>query len=111
MRELTFNQLRKASAARQREWDQEGVITPSYRGNELAGEVGEACNIIKKLERQRLGIRGSRSSVGYLSEELADVIICVDLIAEAYDIDLATAVRLKFNRTSIENGLKTRLDP
>lgn len=104
-----YTSLRDANEARQREWDTDNAITLAYRGNELAGEVGEACNVIKKLERERLGIRGSRDNVEHLAEELADVIICVDLIAMAAGIDLDEAVARKFNATSEKVGLKTRL--
>lgn len=107
---LTFKKLAAANALRQREWDKAGGITLSYRGNELAGEVGEACNIIKKLERERLGIRGSRATVGQLADELADVIICASLIAMAEGIDLGDAVVAKFNATSEKVGLSTRLE-
>jgi len=106
---LNLTDLRTANRARQAEWDRGSDITSSYRGNELAGEVGEACNIIKKLERERLGIRGSRSNVGALAEELADVIICVDLIAMGYGLDLGKAVIDKFNKTSKANELSTML--
>ena len=58
-----FSTLRAANAARQAEWDKDDRITLVFRANELAGEVGEACNIAKKLERERLGIRGSRATV------------------------------------------------
>jgi NTP pyrophosphatase (non-canonical NTP hydrolase) len=109
MKEFEFLNLREANHNRQIEWDADNQISLSYRGNELAGEVGEACNIIKKLERERLGIRGSRSSKEELSEELADVIICADLIAMHEGIDLDEAVRKKFNKTSEKYGLKTRI--
>jgi len=101
--------LREANAARQKEWDTGNQITLAYRGNELAGEVGEACNILKKLERERLGIKGSRATVEQLAEELADVVICADLIAMDAGIDLDAAVRAKFNATSKKVGLRTRL--
>jgi len=101
--------LRAANLARQAEWDTDGQITLSYRGNELAGEVGEACNIIKKLERERMGIAGSRATLADLAEELADVIICADLIAMQLGIDLNRAVAEKFNKTSEKVGLTTRL--
>jgi NTP pyrophosphatase (non-canonical NTP hydrolase) len=106
---LSLAELRHANVTRQSEWDRDGKIDLSYRGNELAGEVGEACNVVKKLERERLGIRGSRDTVAHLAEELADVVICVDLIAAAVGIQLDAAVRSKFNATSEKNGLKTRL--
>ena len=106
--EITFERLRDSNQKRQDEWDSDNQISLSYRGNELAGEVGEACNIIKKLERERLGIRGSRADKTQLAEELADIIICVDLIAMHEDIDLAQAVAKKFNATSEKYGLKSK---
>jgi NTP pyrophosphatase (non-canonical NTP hydrolase) len=104
-----FAILRQANAARQQEWDPARQISLAYRGNELAGEVGEACNVLKKIERERLGIRGSRANVEELAEELADVVICVDLIAMGEGIDLWQAVLTKFNATSEKVGLQTRL--
>ena len=104
-----FSTLRAANAARQAEWDPSDKITLAYRGNEMGGECGEAQNVIKKLERERLGIPGSRASIAQLAEELADVVICADLIAMGEGIDLDLAVAHKFNLTSEKVGLKTRL--
>ncbi len=107
---LSLGTLRKANVTRQKtEWDVDNRISLSYRGNELAGELGEACNIIKKLDREALGIVGSRDTPEHLAEELADVIICVDLIAAALGIDLAHAVAAKFNATSDKHGFKTHI--
>jgi NTP pyrophosphatase (non-canonical NTP hydrolase) len=101
--------LRAANVARQAEWDPSDKITLTYRLNELAGETGEACNVGKKIERERLGIRGSRDTIEHLAEELGDVVICADLVAMAEGIDLDAAVAAKFNATSEKVGLKTRL--
>lgn len=122
----TYRTLREANAARQLEWDAGNVITSSFRANELAGEMGEALeraldlivlaaavgrlsNTIKKLERERLGIRGSRSTIEQLGEELADVNICTDLVAMEYNIDLDKETRKKFNEVSEKQNLKTRM--
>jgi NTP pyrophosphatase (non-canonical NTP hydrolase) len=105
----TFTELRCANLVRQREWQKGQPVSLSYRGNEMAGETGEACNVLKKLERERMGIVGSRATVDQLAQELADVIICVDLIASEFDINLAAAVRDKFNATSERYGLATRM--
>jgi NTP pyrophosphatase (non-canonical NTP hydrolase) len=105
----TYKTLREANSARQREWDPNDEITLVYRGNELAGEVGEACNVLKKLERARLGLRGSLATKEDLAAELADVVICVDLIAMDIGIDLDAAIQVKFNATSKKYGLKTTL--
>lgn len=101
--------LRDANVLREKEWDPEGKISVLFHGNEFAGEVGEACNIIKKLERERMGIRGTRATVAELAEELADVVIVADLIALHSDIDLGKAVRDKFNKTSEKYGLSVML--
>jgi NTP pyrophosphatase (non-canonical NTP hydrolase) len=98
--QLSFDTLRAANVARDKLWDPFGKLDASFRGVEFAGEAGEVCNVIKKLERERLGLRGSRDTVAHLTEELADTIICADLIAMAYRIDLAHAVGWKFNATS-----------
>lgn len=107
---VILNSLREANRNRQKEWDKQSLIDLSYRGNEMAGEVGEACNIIKKLERERLGIAGSRASVGDLMDELADVVICADLISMMVHAPLFAAVSRKFNWTSEKMGLMTRLE-
>lgn len=111
---MDFSELRRANIARDHEWVSPGAgakLSLSFRGNELAGEVGEACNVIKKLEREQLGLIGSRATVGDLAEELADGVICIDLIAMDLDIDIGAAVKAKFNKTSEKRGLATRLEP
>lgn len=106
-----YTSLREANAARQEAWCRGGDPAPglAFRGVELAGEVGEALNVIKKLERERRGWRGSRASLDDLADELADVIICADLAALAAGIDLDAAVVRKFNATSEKVGLPQRL--
>jgi NTP pyrophosphatase (non-canonical NTP hydrolase) len=105
-----LKQLREANLRRDKEWSGGTKLSLSFRGNELAGETGEACNILKKLDRERLGMLGSRATCEALAEELADIIICVDLAAMDFDIDLETAIRRKFNLTSEKVGLETRID-
>lgn len=108
---LEYTNLREANKDRQDAWiaDSGNVPDLSFRGNELAGEVGEACNVIKKLERERHGWRGSRDTIEHLAEELADVVICADLIAISAGLDLDAAVRTKFNATSIKQGFPHRM--
>lgn len=72
--------LREANERRQKEWDPNNKLPLSFRFCELAGEVGEVCNVLKKLEREQLGIPGSRATSFMLMEELADVAICVDIL-------------------------------
>jgi NTP pyrophosphatase (non-canonical NTP hydrolase) len=102
--------LRQANLLRQTEW--ENPANPpslTYFGNELAGECGETCNAIKKIERARLGMRGSKATVKDLADELADVVIVTDLIANSAGINLGEAIIEKFNATSEKYGLTVRL--
>lgn len=73
--------LREANVARQLEWDPGNqAANNDWRMNELAGETGEVCNILKKLHRERVNVPGSRATKDDLAEELADVLICLDLL-------------------------------
>ncbi|QDH49058.1 pyrophosphatase [Pantoea phage Phynn] len=105
----SLKSLRAANIERQKEWDPGSNLSLSFKGNELAGETGELCNVIKKLERETLGLPGSRDTIEHAGEEMADVIICIDNLATHLGIDLVAALQRKFNATSEKNGLKTRL--
>lgn len=105
----TLADLRRANIDRQAAWCPEQVPDLSFRGNELGGEAGEAQNVIKKLERERLGWRGSRATLDDLAQELADVVICADLVGLTAGVDLYAAVRAKFDATSEKVGLPHRL--
>lgn len=111
MSDVSISRLQAAHVERQKEWCPDQQPDLSFRGNEMAGETGEACNIIKKLERERHGWRGSRSSLAELADELADVVHTAVLCAITAGVDLAPAVVAKFNATSEKNGLSSRLQP
>lgn len=72
------------------------------------GELGEAANIAKKLNRVRDGIPGNKETPDALkkalADELADAFIYLDLCAQSQGIDLEDAVISKFNRTSKRIG-------
>ena len=78
-----LERLRTANTVRDVEWNTGAVkLSMIFRANELAGEVGEACNVLKKFDREHnYKIKGSRDTLYHLSEELADIIICTDLLA------------------------------
>lgn len=74
----------------------------------VAGEVGEAANIIKKLNRFRDGIPGNRETEeelrSALADEIADAAIYLDLLAQAAGFDLETIRDAKFDKTSDKIG-------
>lgn len=103
-----FKTLRQANLARQELWggDQQDAM---YRTVELGGEVGELLNVVKKLERERLGLPGSRATRAQLEQEMGDVAICLDLLAAKLGVDLPRATAEKFNLTSEKMGFDVRL--
>ena len=104
----SLRRLRKSNQARHVEWSKGNEISIDFRATEFGGEAGEVLNEVKKLSRERMGIPGSKSSPEKLAEEIADVIISVDLLAMEFRIDLALAVQKKFDATSEKYGLKSR---
>lgn len=74
----------------------------------VAGELGEAANIAKKLNRVRDGIPGNSETPdalkAALADEIADTFIYLDLLAQSQGINLEDAVVSKFNRTSKKIG-------
>lgn len=73
------------------------------------GELGEAANIVKKMNRIRDNITntGDPNSVELrqmLSDELADTYIYLDLLAQAAGFKLADIVASKFEKTSQKIG-------
>lgn len=70
-------------------------------GNALAGEVGEACDVAKKMRRAETNPNlESTVTVEDLAKELADVVAYADLMAARFGIDLGQAVARKFNEVS-----------
>ena len=102
---MSLEQLRDANKRRHKEWAHGEDVGLSFRGVELAGEVGEVCNEIKKLERVRLNLVGGKTDLDGIKEELADVMICADLIAMDLGIELGPEIQRKFDKTSRKYGL------
>lgn len=72
------------------------------------GELGEAANVIKKLNRIRDDVRGNKQSESeykaHLARELADTFVYLDLLAQRAGIDLEESVIEVFNAKSMELG-------
>lgn len=105
---LTFKQFSEINARRCREgfghnlgdWSASDWMTATL------GELGEAANVIKKLNRERDGIKGNTASIGalriQLARELSDTLIYLDLMFQALGIDMETAVTETFDAKSGE---------
>lgn len=112
---LTFAAVSRTNLRRCQRWHPGGITSWSLSdwAVALAGELGEACDVIKKLNRARDGLIGNRMNeeelLAELPKELADIYLYLDLLAQAAGIDLAAAVRAKFNEVSDRNGFPEKL--
>lgn len=112
MSKLTLDQLRLANEQRAQIWENGSSPGLLFRMIELGGEVGEAMNFAKKITRARHGMAGGRDNDEIrqmLIDELADIQICLDLVAMELNVDLTDAVISKFNRTSDKHGFNIKL--
>lgn len=77
------------------------------------GELGEAANVGKKLNRVRDGIPGNDESEqelrAKLRAELADTLIYMDLLAQSEGIDLMEALIETFDAKSAKLGYSKKL--
>ncbi len=133
---LNFDRLRDVSGRRCERWhgpdwrDETDPWTLADWSNAMAGEAGEAANVVKKIRRIDAGLwdtqkyPGDGSTGGLttlpseeakaaliekLGSELADVVLYADLVAQKAGIDLGAAIRTKFNRVSHAQGFPERL--
>lgn len=121
MPDLSFAQLREVNATRCQRWHKGGIEEWSVTdwAMAVAGEMGEACNAIKKLRRieceaQNINDPGRQltkrdDAIAVIGEELADTLIYLDLLAFRLGIDLADVTVRKFNATSVRYGFPERL--
>lgn len=109
---LRFDELRNANVRRC-----EDVFHPLVSwslpdwATAMAGECGEACNVVKKIRRldspdaQHSAPDPERAALmSDLGNELADLVIYADLLAARAGIDLGAAVVEKFNAVSFKRG-------
>lgn len=109
--ENVLEQLRAAVRIRHELWNAGAPrVSLSFLSNELAGETGELCNLIKKLDRELMGLPGSRADRDHIAEEVADVIISLDLLASELGINLTDVIAKKFNKTSKAIGIQVFME-
>lgn len=112
---LTFAQVREQNMARCRRWHGDKPWELNRWAVALTGEVGELCNVIKKLNRiadaiQHIGM-DERVLREELPKEIADIFLYLDLLAAHAGVDLAAAVIQKFNVVSVKYDFPERLAP
>jgi NTP pyrophosphatase (non-canonical NTP hydrolase) len=87
--------------------------SPSDWMTAIMGELGEAANVLKKLNRVRDGIRGNKETPAELEanlrRELADVFVYLDLFFQRMGTTLEDQVKDVFNAKSAQIGYPERL--
>lgn len=110
---LTFDDLRSANEARQAHWGGTDNWTLADWSNAVAGEVGEACNVVKKIRRTELGTTGNKKPTDayydQLETEIGDALIYLDLLAAKAGLTLDGCVSRAFNEKSAELNMPVRL--
>lgn len=115
---LTFNTLRGANLKRLPMFrDAKGRTchskndgsdwSPAQWLQAVTGELGEYANLRKKVERGDLTIEEARPM---LADELADVVIYLDILAAQLGVNLGEAIISKWNRTSEKVGAPLYID-
>lgn len=112
-RKISEANLRRCEASngfnhRLRDWSQSDWFVAA------AGELGEACNVVKKLNRYRDGIYAStnfksmalseRELLDKLRQEVGDTVLYLDLIAHYNGFTLEAAAIEVFDAKSRELG-------
>ena len=79
----------------------------------LVGEVGEAANVVKKLNRYRDGVPGNKVPEAELRDqlrrELGDVFVYLDLMCQSLGFSIADVAADVFNTKSAEIGYPVKL--
>lgn len=127
---MQFGRLARVNLERYNRWHPKGI--DSWDLNKwmvaMTGELGEAANKIKKLNRLSDGLVGNKDTVSDdFSEllvdivlEIADTVIYADLMIQivntvlkkhncSYDVTLEWAIKQKFNEVSDRNGFPEKL--
>jgi NTP pyrophosphatase (non-canonical NTP hydrolase) len=121
--EMTLAKFQEINAIRSAEWhDGKREWTPVDWSNACAGEVGELCNLAKKLQRARDGIISKHFDPetdsledfeddmrAKMADEIADVVIYAALNASMLGLDFDFIVRKKFNEDSKVLGFTQEL--
>lgn len=109
---LTFNAFHQANCARCEandgfahsisQWTISDWMTATM------GELGEAANLVKKLNRCRDGIKGNKEEESVLhaklKREIGDTFVYLDLMSRACGFTIEEAARDAFNAKSDELG-------
>lgn len=108
-----LSRLMVSNIDRQKEWNTDHAVDLSYDALEFMTEAGELGEQVKKLIRENRGLKGNRTDLTKIKEEVGDVMITLDKLlttvslVTGQEIDIEDCTREKFNKTSTKYGFKT----
>lgn len=101
---LTFEEFRLAANNRTKfSFPTTHAWSESDWSTAIAGEVGEACNLIKKRRR------GEKVPIQEVADELADAVVYITLLCSHLGVRLEDALVRKFNVVSDRVGSEYKL--
>jgi NTP pyrophosphatase (non-canonical NTP hydrolase) len=114
---LTFERFSEANRARCESTNGFNLRLDAWSSSDwmtaVVGELGEAANVVKKLNRVRDGVPDNKLSAdelrGQLRKELGDVFVYLDLICQSLGFHVADAAVDVFNAKSAEIGYPHKL--
>ena len=110
----TFAYVAQASRDRTEQWQGLDAWTPAEWACAAAGEMGETCNVIKKIFRLEKGHPSKRESEmdeykDQLEKEIGDTYIYLDLLAQRCGLTMYGCIAKAFNQVSEREGYPHRL--
>ena len=115
-------ELRSANSSRLKLWHENAKREwiASDWSNAAAGEMGECCNAVKKLQRIRDGLfnineearqlTSEDEAIKFVGKEAADTIIYLDLLLLYLGVNLDNFIVEVFNKKSEEYGFPQKLN-
>lgn len=112
-----FRDFQRINRYRSNRWMKSDSPPLMYFSNAMAGETGEVCNAVKKLERITQGLRNKENGVDKtnipeleqkVANECADSIIYALIILDRLGFDAQAVISDVFDQKSIEYGFPER---
>jgi len=119
---LTLKKLTQVNYKRCRRWHKSEDLSDwsiSDWACAMAGEAGEVCNAVKKLNRLRDNlpskndpdrqINSYEEAKAKIGEEIADTVLYLNLLAIRLNLDFEKEIKNKFNSVSKKYGFPEKL--
>lgn len=110
--DMTFDELAQVLLVQHELWFKgHREWTATDWSNAAAGEMGETCNVVKKIMLYQDGLPVNNAPkyeelLNMLGEEIADTIMYLVFLAAYFDRHIPTDIENKFDKKSLQLGLR-----